>query len=228
MSTIIHGDSMEVLPSLSGSRASLILLDPMFNEWEKFYGINLESLAPDGTLILFSTRPYTGRVQVAFEKNYRLLCDIIWNFSDGRWISTKLPRICHETILFFTKCPKNTLKDMRLLEWIEKPKQVKKGGAAIGKWKTKDRVYIPAERAHVESVIYCPRHVGKLLGTIAKPELLIELLIKMTTDKGDLVIDPFAGSLTTAVVCERLGREYICIEKDKATLEKGLQRLKNF
>ena len=38
------------------------------------------------------------------------------------------------------------------------------------------------------------------------PELLVELCVKLTTEKGDSVFDPFAGSGTTLAVCERLGR----------------------
>ena len=35
------------------------------------------------------------------------------------------------------------------------------------------------------------------------------------SNKGDTVLDPFAGSGTTAIACERLNRKWICIEKDQ-------------
>jgi site-specific DNA-methyltransferase (cytosine-N4-specific) len=44
------------------------------------------------------------------------------------------------------------------------------------------------------------------------PARLPEIFVRMLTDKGDLVIDPFAGSCVTGEVCERLQREWICIE----------------
>ncbi|MFM6725014.1 MAG: DNA-methyltransferase [Dolichospermum sp.] len=47
-----------------------------------------------------------------------------------------------------------------------------------------------------------------------KPLLLISKLIEMLTDEGGTVLDPFAGSGTTAVACTELGRNYICIEKE--------------
>ncbi|MFM6255345.1 MAG: DNA-methyltransferase, partial [Dolichospermum sp.] len=47
-----------------------------------------------------------------------------------------------------------------------------------------------------------------------KPLLLISKLIEMLTDEGGTVLDPFAGSGTTAVACKELGRNYICIEKE--------------
>ena len=72
-----------------------------------------------------------------------------------------------------------------------------------------------------------------------KPEKLIAKLILASSDKGDLVLDPFAGSGTTAVVAKKLGRNYICIEKnplycawaeyrlDKAENDKSIQGYKN-
>jgi DNA modification methylase len=45
------------------------------------------------------------------------------------------------------------------------------------------------------------------------PAALPEFFIKMLTDAGDLVMDPFAGSNTTGAVCEGLGRKWIAFEK---------------
>ncbi|MFM6869621.1 MAG: DNA methyltransferase, partial [Dolichospermum sp.] len=47
-----------------------------------------------------------------------------------------------------------------------------------------------------------------------KPLLLISKLVEMLTDESGTVLDPFAGSGTTAVACKELGRNYICIEKE--------------
>ena len=48
-----------------------------------------------------------------------------------------------------------------------------------------------------------------------KPIELISQLILSSTDKGDLVLDPFMGSGTSAVAAEQLGRKWIGIESDK-------------
>lgn len=47
-----------------------------------------------------------------------------------------------------------------------------------------------------------------------KPVELMEYLIEKFSDPGQLVLDPFAGSGTTAVAAERTGRRWICIERD--------------
>lgn len=44
------------------------------------------------------------------------------------------------------------------------------------------------------------------------PAALPEFFLKMVTDEGDLVVDPFAGSNTTGVVAESLGRRWIAFE----------------
>jgi site-specific DNA-methyltransferase (cytosine-N4-specific) len=44
------------------------------------------------------------------------------------------------------------------------------------------------------------------------PAALPEYFIRMLTDPGDLVVDPFAGSCVTGEVCERLQRQWVCCE----------------
>ena len=44
------------------------------------------------------------------------------------------------------------------------------------------------------------------------PTDIPEFFIRMLTDAGDLVVDPFAGSCATGEVCERLDRRWICVE----------------
>ena len=44
------------------------------------------------------------------------------------------------------------------------------------------------------------------------PQKLPELCIKASTKEGDVVLDPFMGSGTTAYVAQRLGRKWIGIE----------------
>lgn len=58
-----------------------------------------------------------------------------------------------------------------------------------------------------------------------KPQGLIEALIVDFTDPGELIIDPYAGSLTTAVAARRLGRRCICIEGEEEWCHAGVQRL---
>ena len=56
------------------------------------------------------------------------------------------------------------------------------------------------------------------------PAELPEYFIRMLSDPGDLVIDPFAGSCVTGEVCERLSRKWACIEILREYCEAALGR----
>lgn len=58
-----------------------------------------------------------------------------------------------------------------------------------------------------------------------KPLALILDLVEQFTDRGDLVLDPFAGSGTTGVACKMLGRRAILIEQDAAYCAAAARRL---
>lgn len=51
------------------------------------------------------------------------------------------------------------------------------------------------------------------------PIHLLERIILMSTDEGDIVLDPFVGTGTTALAAKRLGREYIGFDIDKQYIE---------
>ena len=57
-----------------------------------------------------------------------------------------------------------------------------------------------------------------------KPEALLERIIKVSSNPGDIVLDPFAGSFTTAAVALQLNRKAIVIELNQDYFEMGLRR----
>ena len=59
------------------------------------------------------------------------------------------------------------------------------------------------------------------------PIPLLERLILMTTDAGDIVLDPFMGTGTTAVAAKRLGRNYIGIEIDDKYIKIAERNIEN-
>jgi site-specific DNA-methyltransferase (adenine-specific) len=58
-----------------------------------------------------------------------------------------------------------------------------------------------------------------------KPLPLIERIVRSSSDAGDLVLDPFLGSGTTAVAAERHGRRWVGIETDPAYVRMATARL---
>src|SRR5699024_5569986 len=58
-----------------------------------------------------------------------------------------------------------------------------------------------------------------------KPEKLLERIIKASSNKNDIVFDPFAGSFTTGAVAKRLGRRSVSIDIEPEFYKIGLRRL---
>lgn len=56
------------------------------------------------------------------------------------------------------------------------------------------------------------------------PAMIPEFFIRMLTDPGDIVVDPFAGSCVTGEVCERLNRQWICIDLVEEFLQGAIGR----
>ena len=68
---------------------------------------------------------------------------------------------------------------------------------------------------------------GKKVHSTQKPESLIHRILLSSSNKNDLILDPFLGSGTTAVVAKKLGRFFYGIEKEKKYLEVANKRIKN-
>jgi site-specific DNA-methyltransferase (adenine-specific)/modification methylase len=73
---------------------------------------------------------------------------------------------------------------------------------------------------------------GRALHPTQKPEALVERCVAASSNPGDLVVDPFSGSGTTAVICARLQRDFIgyelediYIKASKARVRKSIREL---
>ncbi len=79
------------------------------------------------------------------------------------------------------------------------------------------------------------RHKRKVNGRVQKmghltpkPLDLIERIIKASSKKGDLVLDCFVGSGTTAVASKKLGRNFVCSDIDKDYVKLSEKNLKTY
>ncbi len=104
-----------------------------------------------------------------------------------------------ETTLYYYNC--------ELLSWLKDTTSLNEEGILEKStkmttlWKHSE---IPKADIANEGGVYFPR--GK------KPEQLLRRIIEMSTDPGDIVLDSFLGSGTTAAVAHKLGRQWIGIE----------------
>lgn len=58
-----------------------------------------------------------------------------------------------------------------------------------------------------------------------KPEKLFKRLIEASSAENQIILDPFAGSGTTAIAAIQSGRRWICIERDPGYFEKAITRV---
>lgn len=59
-----------------------------------------------------------------------------------------------------------------------------------------------------------------------KPEKLLQRIIEIGSDRGDIILDYHLGSGTTAAVAHKLGRQYIGLEQMESQIILELDRLK--
>lgn len=91
-------------------------------------------------------------------------------------------------------------------------------GKKIANWLGREMAY-PTNVLHLATECYNRSHSATF------PVDLPAWFIKLFTQEGDVVLDPFVGSGTTAVAAARLGRSYIGIEIDRSYMEIARERL---
>lgn len=142
------------------------------------------------------------------------------------WLSkTPWPKASNKRIL---QPYSDGMKD--LLAHGYKPNLRPSGHDISGKFQTDNGAAIPPNLiavANTESnsayLRYCREHDLKV-HPARFPVELPEFFVRMLTDEGDMVIDPFAGSCVTGEICERLKRRWICAELRKDYIEGALGR----
>ena len=85
--------------------------------------------------------------------------------------------------------------------------------------------WIGREFAYPDNVLYFATECGNQGHSATFPIELPEWFIKLFTKPGDIVLDPFMGSGTTAVAAKQLGRQCIGIELDPAYIQITRERL---
>nr|WP_272210226.1 DNA methyltransferase [Marinicella sp. W31]MDC2876090.1 DNA methyltransferase [Marinicella sp. W31] len=66
---------------------------------------------------------------------------------------------------------------------------------------------------------------GKKVHPTQKPEALLSRIILSSTKPGDVVLDPFLGSGTTAAVAKRLGRHFVGVEREQDYIDAATARI---
>jgi len=202
-------------------------------------------LSSNGSIIWFGIHNYIGYVQVIMYNVglfYRRMN--IWKYNNGFSRSTKSPATQYEPFLWFSKSAKNwiyNVDDVRV-PYISK-ERLKTPVYYTDKYGERKKWMPNPKGANRGDVWEFPTLAGKRFGNektehpTQKPEALITEIIKAFCPKNSegkydgLILDPFHGSGTLGVCCEKLNKEghnirWIGIEIEKKWCDIAIERLK--
>lgn len=140
---------------------------------------------------------------------------VIWNFDWGGSTNT---RFCsrYEYVFFFTKHKRNytfNLEDVKIPALNYRPDRYK------------SQLKNPSDVWKISLV--SGNSIERTNHPAQYPEELIERIIKTGTQPGEIVLDPFMGSGTTAVAAKKLQRHYIGYDTNSEYIKIAEERIKN-
>ena len=253
LNKIYNGDTFNLIKLIDNESIDLIICDGPYgvtqNEWDKIsniqeYNLNLIKLfAPKlkkgGSLYLFGKPDCIDFID--YRPFLKLNSKIVWyqpsRLAQGRKNYTNN----YDIICYFSKGEPKTfnLDDIRVPQLVELEHRrrcenvpsVKNG--KWGKTRFNNKGKNPGDVwGDIKQLTYKSKELvsRNVLNTIQKPEKLIERIVKASSNIGEVVLDPFIGVGTTAVVCQKLNRKFIGFEQniDFITMaNKRLEELEN-
>jgi len=208
------------------------LLIPLDKLWEQYKRI----IKNNGVVALTAVQPFTSKLVLSNLKTFN--CEWIWHKSKPSGVAFKTqPMRNHESILIFGNIQTfNGIPEKR--EGFTK-NSIKRfsSGTNLGSYRNHGNKINGLGKTNLKQItkLRKPTTIKKFasianrLGTYhptQKPVELFEYLIKTYTNKGDLVLDSCAGSGTTGLAAQNLGRDFILIEKEKKYFDIINKRLK--
>ncbi|MGL4951104.1 MAG: DNA methyltransferase [Mycoplasma sp.] len=243
---ILLGDNVELTKEIKDETIDLIFADPPYNmnlqkdlirfDGTKFDGVDdswdqydslkdydneckkwltecLRILKKDGSLWVIGSFQNIHRLgYILQDMDTWIINEIVWdkknpvpNFGGTRFVNSQ------ETMLWVTKSKKSKFtfnyKTMKHINGGTQMKSVWSFAICSGNERLKDED-------------------GKKVHSTQKPLELLERIILATSKVGDIVLDPFSGTGTTAHAAKKWGRKYIGLEQCEKYYEASLERLK--
>jgi DNA modification methylase len=234
--TLYLGDSFKILPKLDVI-ADAVISDMPYNctdcRWDKripldlFWEIVEPLMKPTANYVLFSAGKFTVKLINSKSKWHRY--DLIWEKSKKvSFLNANLrPMRNHETIQVFIRPGfiRKAVYNAQKTAGGRVRTQIKNRKSSVYR-DTGEYLHVSDGTQHPTSVLHFKNERGKGIHPTLKPVDLMEWLVKSFTNEGDLVIDPFAGSGSTAVACLNTGRRFIGIEKCKEYFDVAVKRMR--
>ena len=171
-------------------------------------------LKPNGTIWVSGTYHSIYQCGFALEVNeFHFLNDVAWfkpNASPN--LSCRFFTASHETLIWARKEKK--AKHTFNYEYMKN-----------GQWPD-DFIKKPNTQMRSVWAIGTPRAIEKKFGKhpTQKPEHLLQRIVLASTNRGDLVLDPFTGHSTTGIAAYLMGRRFIGIDTERQYLDSSIKR----
>jgi len=197
-------------------------------------------LKDTGSVFLHCDKTASHNIRVVLDKVFgrdNFQSEIVWSYK--RWSNSKKGLLnAHQIVFFYSKT-----KDFKFntiytdysattnIDQILQERERDENGKSVYKKDENGNVVIGKEKKGVplsdvwEIPYLNPKAKERTGYPTQKPVLLLNQIISIVTDEGDLVLDPFCGSGTTCVSAKHLKRNYIGIDKSKDAVDLAKSRL---
>jgi DNA modification methylase len=251
---VLTGDCLKILAGLPAGSADLVFADPPFNigyeydvyddrraradylAWaDRWLAAVRRVLSPTGSLFVAIGDEYAAEHKVRLDALGLTLRNwIVWHYTFGVSCKKKFNR-SHAHIFYYVADPKRftfnpdgvRVPSARMTTYADRRAN------PVGKLPDDTWVLRPQETDdHFQpesDTWYLPRVCGTFKERTGHPcqmpEAVLDRIIRVASNPGDVVLDPFAGSGTTLAVAKKLGRRYLGIELSERYADGIRQRL---
>lgn len=251
---LYQGDALDWLRSLPDASVDLVVADPPYGgnavHWDRFesldaYAVWCESwlsechrvLKAGGSCFVCGWSENLAYLKVLGDKLFDGCRWLVWFYRNKHAPNKTDWGRSHESILHFRKgkrwkfnqdavrVPYNehTMKYPQHTQAVTSVFGAKKGGKEGHLWQPHPLGAKPRDVFEISVLNNGMRE--RTAHPTQKPEELIRRLVQACSDQGDLVVDPFGGSGTTFVVCEKLERNWAGVDLNAEYLQWAVDRL---
>lgn len=241
LNKVTQGDCLDVLKDIPDNSVDVCFADPPFNLDKKYTSYRdqrptdqylkwceqwLQELVrvtkPTGTILVHNIPRWLTYYAAILNQHAYFRHWIAWDAMSTPLGKTLLP--AHYGILYYTKQP----KDFKYYDIRVPHKKCRVCDAYIKDYGGKKDQMHPfgTLASDVWTDIHRIKHaVRRDEHPCQLPIPLLERLVLMSSDEGDIVLDPFLGTGTSALAAKAMGRQYIGIDVDREYVEIANEKL---
>lgn len=240
---VFNQDALEGMKLLPDESIDLIVADPPYNlgkdygndsdkqesqeflRWtEEWLNLAISKLKSNGSLYIFTTWRYSPEIFVFLKSRMLMLNEIIWDRRvPSMGGSTRRYSSVHDTIGFFAKSKDHYFDlDSIRIPYDEETKKARSRSIFVGK-KWLEVGYNPKDLWSVSRLHRI--HAEREDHPTQKPLEIVERMVRASCPENGIVLDPFAGTGTTAIACLLNKRRYITYELNPEYFEMILNRI---